>query len=59
MSEAGRRAHRAAGRAVAAILVGAHIESVSMEDGIAIATEPDDVALKRPDADILAEIFLF
>ncbi len=57
MSEDGRRARRAAGRAVAAVLVGAHIESVSIDDGITIATEADDASIKRSDADILAEIF--
>jgi hypothetical protein len=57
MSEEGCRAHRLAGRAVAAILVGAHIESVGMEDGILIATEEGDPSVKRSDNEILSEIF--
>ena len=57
MSEDGRRAHRAAGRAVAAVLVGAHIESVSIDDGTTIASDEDDAFIGRPNADILAEIF--
>src|ERR1700688_4834161 len=57
MSEAGRRAHRVAGRAVAAILVGAHIESVSIDDGTTVATEAEGTWIKRSDVDILTEIF--
>jgi hypothetical protein len=57
MSEEDRRAHRLAGRAVAAVLVGAYVEGVSLEDGITIATEAEDPSIKRSGTDILSEIF--
>ena len=57
MSEEGRRAHRLAGRAVAALLVGAYIKTISLGIGITIATEAGDPSIKRSDSDILSEIF--
>jgi len=58
VSEDECHAHRLAGRAVAAVLVGRRIESASFEDGITTATEGEDPSVRRSDVDILRWIFI-
>lgn len=58
MSARERRAHRAAGQAIGAVLVGAPIDSVSLENGARIVWDKLYPTASRPDGRILARIMV-